>query len=353
MKRILPIFILVFVTLSSVQSQSKINFDYSGAEKFYELCTTRHEIKDADIDDLIKSKPYQQLFKYLKSNWGDFYNEELYHHMFRLCFLPDQYTLDPQFEDGKWILTYLQKIKQNPELIKKYIATVTENISEFEILKRAKTYLPNNIKENRVDVYFVVGVNQGCASDAGVFIDHYYDISPEKVDTSLAPWIAHESHHFFRSQLNHIPDSWKQHPELFQAFYWLETEGLAEMAGSVHENLPEYIYSEKNKNNIYRDFNKYIQELDESMYNYLAQNGDGKKILEVLNPPKGRNTYHEVGHLMAFYIEEALGRDVLVKQAGNPLQFIFTYQQAALKLQKPDKIPALSETLIGELKKLD
>jgi hypothetical protein len=353
MKKFSFIFILMIGILYAANAQSKISFDYSGAEKFYDLCTSEQKVNESDIDDLLGSKPYQQLFDYLKFNWGDFYNEALYRHMFQLCFLPDQHTLDPKFADGKWILRYLQKVRQNPELIKKYIATVNDNISDTEILKRAKTYLPKNTKEQQIIVYFIIGVDQGCASKEGVFIDHYYDISAEKISSSLVPWIAHESHHFFRSQFDGLSIPWKQkHPELFQAFYWLETEGLAEMTGSIHPNLPKFIQSEKNKNKIYLNFSKYIHQLNKSMSNYFNEIGDAKEILEVLHPPKGRNTYHEVGHLMAFYIEKALGREVLVNQIGKPLEFILSYQQATLKLKIFEDAPSFDSVLIQKLEAL-
>ena len=352
MKKTIIILSLLVSLSNLVLSQSKINFDFSGAEKFYELCKNKN-VDSIHIEELLALKSYKYLLAYLKSNWGKHYSINLYRNMLQVCFMPKKYKILDKYTDDKWILRYLLKLKQNPEIIRDYISTVKSNLKEDEILKRTKRYLPENITENQINVYFILGVNQGCASEDGVFIDSYYDITVDKVNKYLIPWIAHESHHFFRSQFNELyNDLETQHPNLFQAFYWLETEGLAEMAGNIHKNLPYFINSNENKNDIYRNFNTYILQLNRELKDYFANSSDGKKLLAVLNPPDLQNRYHEVGHLMAYYIEEVFGKEVLIDQIGKPLDFVLKYNEAAIKLNNYDGIPGFDTDVILNLKML-
>jgi hypothetical protein len=342
MKTLLTLTLLLCTITTYTQQKSNVNFDFTGAEQFYNLCK-KEVVTESDIENMLAQECYKNMFGYLVNNWGKDYNQTLYDNIFKSCFIPNKHTLKPENSSHKWILNYVTKLKNNPDKIKSYIETTKPHLNGKEVLERAFRYLPETTKNDTVNVYFVVGVNQGCGSKHGVFIDNYRTTNEYKVKKYTLPWIAHESHHFYRAQFNQTDTPFmNNHTELFQAFYWLETEGFAEMAGNIHEDLIGYISSEKNKNQIYRDFSKNINSLNKVLNSYFNNKCNGKDIINVLSPPNSRNIYHETGHLMAYYIQEAFGKDILVKQIGKPLEFVLLYNKAATKLNRPDKIPTFN-----------
>ncbi|GEM_PF-4566007 len=349
MRTLLTIILVIYTTTIYSQKLSQINFNFTGAEQFYNLCN-KEAVTDGDIENMLNMECYRNMFGYLVNNWGKNYNKELYDNIFKTCFIPNKHSLKPENSNHKWILNYISKLKNNPEKIKRYIETIKPHLDQEIILKRTFSYLPKSTKEDTVNIYFVVGLNQGCASEHGVFIDNYRATDEYKIKRYTLPWIAHESHHYYRSQFNKTDNQINdKHPELFQAFYWLETEGFAEMAGSIHKDFIGYINSKKNRNQIYRDFSKNIDSINITLTKYFKDECSGKDILNVLSPPGKRNIYHETGHLMAYYIESAFGRDVLIKQIGKPIEFVLMYNLAANKLNQSDSIPVFDSFVTDKL----
>ncbi len=343
-----------FLGVNSIQARSNISLDFSAAEKFYEFATRTSEINVSEIDDLMNSEAYQNLFRYLTHNWGKAYNQELYTQLFKATFMPEQYQLDEKYAYGKWLVSYMNKLRKNPEPIKNYLQVIKDNFDEKKVLSCAFSYLPEETKNDDIKIYFVVGVRQGCASEYGVFIDNYSELKPENVDKYIHPWLAHESHHFFRAQFNKMPKAEMQkHPKLFQSFYWLETEGLAERAGSIRADLFAYMQSENCKNDVYKNFAAYLKEFNSALESYLLDKAPDSVLIESLQPQQERNRYHEMGHVMAYTIEKVFGKKVLLAQIGKPLQFVLYYHKAAKKLDQTDLIPPLSEEVVKKLKDLE
>lgn len=351
MKKLYLLLFIFVLSNSIVKSQSKINFDYNAALKFYSLCQ-KQNVKESDVHELLSLEGYDNLWKYLKHNWGEQYNKELYTNMFLSCFIPNKYKIKDKYQEHSWIYRYLCKMKKNKHLIKEYLNCFKQHISEETILKKAKNYLPNNVKDKIVNVYFVIGVNQGCACKHGVFIDSYYKTTDKKIKKYTEPWIAHETHHFFRSQYDTIPNNWKhKNSDLFQAFYWLETEGLAEMVGNIYPDLIFHINSEKNKNKQYKNFKNIIKSLNTKLTDYFNKKITGKEIVKILDDRKGNHNYHETGHLMAYYIEKAFGRNTLIKLIGKPINFVLKYSEAA-KLLK-NNLPSFNNYVMKQLTNLN
>jgi hypothetical protein len=344
------VFLLIYFSIiQSVSSQSIVKLDFSVAENFYLLCQ-KPEPNKSEIKALLNSEPYQNLFHYLEHNWGQEYNQELYEKMLLNTFYPNEYKLSNYENKFSWIKRYFEKVRKDKNVIPKYIEVVKNTINSETILKRVKTYLPKNTKIKVVPVYFIIGVNQGCASEAGVFIDNYKLTDSTKVKKYLEPWIAHEVHHFYRADYNHYSmDLEKNHPEVFQAFYWLETEGIAERVGALEFDLDQYLSKNPKTSERYKSFPEQMKKLQKSLIEYSKNKTSDNSITLLLSPKNSQNIYHEMGNRMAYTIEKELGKKQLIKCLGKPLYFFEQYQKAAQQINNYEKYPFLHK---NELKKL-
>ncbi|MCV6630566.1 MAG: hypothetical protein OIF50_12005 [Flavobacteriaceae bacterium] len=339
------------VSAQSTQPTSSVELDFTAAEAFLELCQTDTP-QPSQIYDLLELPAYTQLFVYLKNNWGKQYNKDLYQKMLLACFLPEQYPLQPEHKKHQWIWRYFQKMKNNKAQIAPYIHMVRTHLNTNTVMQRLLAYLPQKPKPRAIPIYFLLGIKQGSASAAGVFIDNFQPTTPANIKKYLEPWIAHEVHHFFRADYNHLAEScFDRQPKLCQALYWLETEGIAERVGALAYDLEHYLHQNPKQASRYMPFVPTMKKFQNQLWNYTQNPTNAQSLIDLLQPKQGPNLYHEIGHKMAFLIEKQLGREQLLLCLGKPKQFFLQYQYAATAYAKPDAYPYCSPVQLASIKK--
>lgn len=333
-------FNITFLTLA--QNTSTIRWNFDTATTFYTLCNNPHP-QEVDIEKYLATEGFQQLLLYLEKNWGTNYNQNLYRNILLHIFLPEKYPKTQQIESYSWLIKYFQKYRKNPNAISAYLDTIKPVLESKIVLEKVFLYVPKTTKSKEVPVYFVVGVNQGCASNSGVFIDNYKPTTASKAKKYLLPWVAHEAHHFFRSQFDGEEKEFEEkHPKLSQAMYWLETEGIAERVGALEYDLDKYLKNNPKRSTVYKQFPAQMNQLQEAILRYSKDFKNGEELLQILQPNNKPNIYHQMGNRMAFLIEEHRGRDILISLLGKPFSFFEAYQEVARELNQHHRFPFLS-----------
>lgn len=247
MRHLIVTFIIILANVNFVlgQKKSKVIFDFSGLESFVELCNSPN-VEIEDIDKLLNLPAYQGMINWLNKNWWVEINEEVFRNFFQATFLPEKYAISEKFKRFKRLSNHLAWAKQNHLQIEEYINVMKPKLNSDKIINRVTPFLPNHIADHEFLVYFVVGLTQGSASKDGIFIDSKYQINSEDPDKYLNPWIAHELHHSWRELIvnkQEVNDSTLN--GVAQVLYWLESEGIAEMVGFIHNDLESYVKEEK------------------------------------------------------------------------------------------------------------
>lgn len=351
MKKTLTLIFIIAINFNLCKSQecSKVNFDFSGLESFVNLCKSQ-DINTNDIDSMIHLPAYQGMINWLTKNWWEGLNEDVFRNFFQAVFIPEKYTINEEYKKFSRISNHIVWAKENHLQIERYIKTMKPGFDSQKVIERTLPFLPNNIPKGEFNVYFVVGLTQGSASSDGVFIDSKYKIYPGDPDKYLIPWIAHELHHSWREMC--VEDQSTKDSTLngiTQVLYWLESEGVAKMVGFSPKDLNAYIKKEeikmKNGENvnyripIYLKSNKYLFDFNNAISKVLSGASDSpvNDVIKTLAPPNSAHAYHEVGHIMAYYIDKILGRNELVNCVGKPKEFLQAYQKCAIIIADPKK----------------
>ena len=364
MKRLLLLIVLIVTIVfdCNAQDKSKVIFDFSGIEAFIDLCETPN-VDTVKIDQMLSLPAYQGMIDWLTENWWSDLDEAAFRNIFRAVFIPTKYTIEERYNRFKRVIKHIQWAKENYCDLRNYIAAIKPGLNSQKVIERTKAFLPKDIPDGSFPVYFVVGLTQGSASEKGTFIDSEYKLLEGDPDKYLLPWISHELHHTWREKLpteEDVVDS--VYTGIEYAFYWLETEGIAEMVGFTENDLDEYVEHEAERKSKgekvsyriqnYLDVNKHLKNLNDAVKRIFTGNYDNPvdDVVVTLVPPNSNNVYHEVGHKMAYIIDKTLGRDALIKCVGKPKEFILAYQQSAERINNPEKVYIFDKDVMAGIK---
>jgi len=330
------------LTASTMASAHTITFDYSGAESAIKLLKME-SINKTDIDLLLSSKPYQMMFKWTQHNFGGRgYREwqELFYYSLGVD------SIKPAYFDSLngFLKNYFERmpgeiraLRDNPTKTEKNLYYLKSNLNNERIIQQATDFVGDNVQPLDFTVYFICGLGQAVAYDNFTCIDAAIMINDYNLTES---GIAHEMYHCLR---NSLPFKQKNkeiaYDTLWQALYWLEDEGIAEMTSdstfSKHKEIADLYKIEhpelKDRINkhlaTYEKVDDYLKKFNNFIKEKIIINKNLAGIESVLHNMES----HQIGHKMAFCIYKNLGSSALKKCSGKPKDFLLTYQKAALK----------------------
>ena len=347
-------FLFIFSCSSSpVQTDS---LDFSGVDQFLEITATLEKGTDPSPEDweaLFETPGYSMLTQ-------SEFSRGFFREGFRLVFMPSlQEELEKRLDEEKErpahfrFLHHYLDAKQRREAMAEYADSLRANagtLLEASALK-AKQFLPPIEADDYIPVSFVV-----FASDARGYTPVVVDILfAMELGEKLHYLIAHELHHFYRNQI--LAFDREQIREADADIMWvldqIHAEGLADQTdkrilisdkeGPMHgladrweemvANAPEYV----------KHMNEYLAAVAAGTE---EKQEAGARLRETL-PMSG----HPVGFFMTNLIIRELGRESVIKHAGDPFAFFHLYNEAAGRTA--GEVPALSPEAMAVIDELE
>ena len=332
------------------------SLDFSGVDQFLKIAASLEKDKDPDTAD------WEVLFDtpgYAALTQSEF-NREFFRENFSLVFMPSlQEELEQRLDEEKErpahfrFLHHYLDAKQRREAMAEYADSLRANAGTLleESAQKAKQYLPPIQADDYIPVSFVV-----FASDARGYTPVVIDILfAMDMGESLHYLIAHELHHFYRNKILVFDRDLirEADADIMWVLDQIHAEGLADQTdkrilisdkeGPMHgladrweemvANAPEYV----------KHMNEYLAAVAAGTE---EKQEAGARLRETL-PMSG----HPVGFFMTNLIIRELGRESVIKHAGDPFAFFHLYNEAAGRTA--GEVPALSPEAMAVIDELE
>jgi len=345
------VLIAIIISIHLVASSISAQVDFSGLDTFWEIVS----ILEKD------NNPPAELWKKLFTTPGyaaltkSEFRREFFIKRFELAFMPSRKSeRDEHLKSVEgWAASYFKHFIRVGEM-RKPIMSFRHKLEKESLIARAvdiaANWLPLSSIENHPPVSFVV-FGPEARGYMPVVIDILYGM--DKGD-DLINLLAHEFHHYYRNRIlaferDEVP---KEDIDIVWVFDQLQAEGTANMLTYRHllgkDNLTEEL--PENFRNFFRKSPEIIKTLDD-LLSRMAERPEEKvklgKELRKTIPWSG----HPTGFFMALTILNTLGADALIKETGNPFNFVYLYQQAVARMK--GEAPLFSEKSLEFLKNLE
>lgn len=287
------------------------------------------------------------------------FSKEYFKNYFRLAYMPNKNNLlKEELNKSHWRIQYLrhmtkvlsekEKIRQHQEKL------VLSNYLTNEALKLTKEYFLEDAWTNNdlPQISFVVFGNDA-RGYSNIVIDILYSIEQ---GNKLKYLVGHEAHHFYRNKQLEFDFPDPDHPDynLIWVLNQIHAEGIADQ---IDKRVRYFNGGDQENSKWALKYKGYlnstptlIKRMDSLFVQYSTQSGYLNSISEELRksiPLSG----HPTGYFMTKVIIENLGKRELLKNIGNPFQFLRLYNQVALN--HPEGYPTFSEKSLELINNLE
>jgi hypothetical protein len=368
MKRpaILVLLVLTGVLLSCA-GKKLVNpgFDFSSLDQFFYIVSILEKDQqpsDADWDALFATTGYKTLMSHEKS----LFNEKYFKKYFSLAFMPSRKeALEKELaelrEKGKKSFGYYLRasyvahyvnIRDRKEEMLAFVDSLKYTPMTDAAVEKARAFLPDMEISGTPSVCFIVFGNDG-RGYSPVIMDLGYIMA---FGPDLLLLFGHEYHHYYIHQI------WKYDEERVEEkdapFMWaigqIYKEGLADQVDKVKRyyegevNPYHAAWADKFKNAV-EDTPQVISVLN-TILESMADEPEARLELGREFSRSVPQSGHPTGFYMSRMIRENLGKEALIRDAGNPFAFFRTYNQAASGVQDA---PLFSDKAMGVIEELE
>ncbi len=345
------VLIALIISIHLVASSISAQVDFSGLDTFWEI------VSILEKDDNPPAELWEKLFTnpgYTALTKSEF-RREFFIKRFELAFMPSRKSeRDKHLKSAEgWTVSYLKHYIRVGEM-RKPIMSFRHRLEKESLIARAvdiaADWLPLSSIESHPPVSFVV-FGPDARGYTPVVIDILYGMDK---GNNLINLLAHEFHHYYRNRIlafdrDKVP---KVDMDIIWVFDQLQAEGTASIVTYRHllgkDNLTEEL--PESFRNFFRKSPEIIRTLDDLLSRMAERPEEKIKLGKELRKTIPRSG-HPTGFFMALTILNTLGADALIKETGNPFNFVYLYQQSAARMK--GEAPLFSEKSIEFLKNLE